>query len=108
MKVNEHILESLLSLVLHTTNRSPFGFPTKELWLDYAPKANSLQDVQLPMQNCINLQYFIVHYAHGVKAYQVTFPMQLTACHLDFPIRSNGQNMEDCSEAKQISGIHLL
>ena len=34
MKVNEHIIESLLSLVSHPTNRSSFEFPTKELWPD--------------------------------------------------------------------------
>jgi hypothetical protein len=41
-----------------------------------AQKVNSLSDIQLPMQNCTTVQYFVVHAAHGVKAYQVSFPTQ--------------------------------
>ena len=61
-------------------------------------KVNSLPDVQLPMQNCTNVQCFVVDAAHGLKAYQVYFPTQPTAHLLDFPRWSYWQNTEDCTE----------
>lgn len=56
------------------------------------------------MQNCTILHYFVVHAAHGVKAYQVNFPTQLTAHLLDFPRWSYWQNTEDCAEYQQPRG----
>jgi hypothetical protein len=70
-------------------------------------KVNSLPDVQLPMQNCINVQCFVVHAAHGLKAYQVNFPMQPMTHHLDFPRWSYCQNTEDCAEDQQSRGNSL-
>jgi hypothetical protein len=32
-------------------------------------QVNSLRDVQVSMQNCTILQYFVVHAAHGVEVY---------------------------------------
>ena len=67
---------------------------------------------QLPVQNCINLQSFMVHATHGWKALRVYFHTQKTVCHLDFPIRSYGQISGDCSGGQQSReatlGIHLV
>jgi hypothetical protein len=64
------------------------------------------------MQNCTNLQSFVVHAAHGWKALQVYFHTQQTVRHLDFPIRNYGQISGDCSEGQQsheiTSRIHLV
>ena len=62
---------------------------------------NSLPDVQLPMQNCTTVQSFVLHAAHGWKAYHVIFPTQQTSYHLDFPIRSYGRFSGDCTEDQQ-------
>jgi hypothetical protein len=53
--------------------------------------------VQLPIQNCTNLEGFVVHAAHGVKAYQVNFQTQQMAHHLKFLRWSYCQNTEDCA-----------
>jgi hypothetical protein len=75
-------------------------------------KVNSLPHVQLPMQNCINVQCFVVHAAHCLKAYQVNFPTQPTTHHLDFPRWSYCQNTEDYTEDQQphgnSPGIHFV
>jgi hypothetical protein len=64
------------------------------------------------MQNCINVQCFVVHAAYGLKAYQVNFPTQPTTHHLDFPRWSYCQNTEDCAEDQQSHrnslGIHFV
>jgi hypothetical protein len=64
----------------------------------------SLHDDQIPVQNCIIVKYFVVHAAHGVKAYQVNFPTQQTTHLLEVPRRSYCQNTEDCTEVKQPRG----
>ena len=68
--------------------------------------------VQLPVQNCINLQSFVVHAAQGWKALRVYFHTQQMVHHLDFPIRSYGQITGHCSGGQQsretTSGIHLV
>ena len=68
--------------------------------------------VQLPVQNCMNLQSFVVYAAHGWKALLVYFHTQKTVRHLDFPIKSYGQISGECSGGQQscetTSGIHLV
>ena len=64
-------------------------------------KFNSLLDVQLPKQNGTTVQCFMVYAAHGVKAYQVSFPTQQTSCPLDFPIRSYDRFSGDCTKGQQ-------
>ena len=49
----------------------------------------------------------MVHAIHGVKPYQVSFPTQPTAHHLDFPRWSYCQNTEDCAEDQQPRGNYL-
>ena len=70
-------------------------------------QVNSLPDVQLPVKNCIILQYFVAHAAHGVKAYQVNFPTHPTTRHLEVPRWSYCQNTEDCAEDQQPRGNSL-
>ena len=62
---------------------------------------NNLPDVQLPIQNCTTVQYFVVHATYGAKSYQVSFPTQQTSYHLDFPRWSYCQITEDCTEDQQ-------
>ena len=102
--VNEDNLESLSSLLSkwHTC---------RVLWIIHerdlstlvktGKKINSLPDVQLPMQNCTTVQYFVLHAAHGWKAYHISFPTQQTSYHLGFPIRSYGRFSGDCTEDQQ-------
>ena len=42
--------------------------------------------VQLPVQNYTNLQCFMMHAAHGWKAYWVYFHTQQMAHHFDFSL----------------------
>jgi hypothetical protein len=44
--------------------------------------------VQLPVQNYIIIQLFMVHATHGWKAYQVHFHNQQKARHFDFSLKS--------------------
>jgi hypothetical protein len=67
-------------------------------------KINSQPNVQVPMQNCIILQYFVMHTMHCVEGYQVMFPTHLVPCHLDVPSWSYDQNIEDQSEAQKTCG----
>ena len=64
------------------------------------------------MQNCTILQYFMVHAAHGVKAYQVNFPTHRTPRQLVVPRWSYCQNTQDCAEDQQscrnFSRIHFM
>ena len=62
---------------------------------------NSLLDVQLCMQIYTTVQCFMVHAAHGAKAYQVNFSTQPTAYHLDFPIKSYDRFSGDCTKGQQ-------
>jgi hypothetical protein len=75
-------------------------------------QVNSLPDVEVPMQNYTILQYFVVHAAHGVKAYQVNFPTQEMSRQLEFPTWSYCQNTEDCTKDQQpyenSPGIHFV
>ena len=71
-----------------------------------AQKVNSLPDVQLPMQNCTTVQYFLVHTTYGSKAYHIIFPTQQTSYHLDFPIRRYDQFSGDCTEDQQPCEAH--
>ena len=54
--------------------------------------------VQLSVQNCIILQCFVTHAAHGWKSYWVYFHTQQTAPHFDFPLESYNSFSEDRSE----------
>jgi hypothetical protein len=56
------------------------------------------------MKNCTNLEGFVVHATHDVKAYQVNFQIQQTARHLNFPRWSYCQNIEECTEDQQPRG----
>jgi hypothetical protein len=67
---------------------------------------NSQPDVQVPMQNCTNIQYFMVHAARSVKVHQVNFPMHLTARHLEFPRWSYCQNTKDCQKTNNHAETH--
>jgi hypothetical protein len=67
-------------------------------------KVNSQPNVQVSMQNCTTLQDHVVHAAHAMNEHQVKFPMQLTACLLEFPRWSYCQNIEDCAEVQQPRG----
>jgi hypothetical protein len=67
-------------------------------------KINSQSNVQVPVQKYIILQYFVMHTMHGVKVYQIIFPTHLVPHHLDIPISSYDQNIEDHSEAQKTCG----
>jgi hypothetical protein len=58
---------------------------------------------QLPVQNCSNLQSFMVHATHGWKALRVYFHTQQMVRHLDLPIRSYGQISGDCLRGEATS-----
>jgi hypothetical protein len=51
-------------------------------------KINSQPNVQVPVENCIILQYFVMHTMHVVKDYQIIFPTHPVSCHLDVPSSS--------------------
>jgi hypothetical protein len=55
-------------------------------------KVNNQPNVQVSVQNCTTLHYLVVHVAHSMNGHQVNFPMQLTACILEFPRWSYCQN----------------
>jgi hypothetical protein len=65
-------------------------------------KINSQLNVQVPVQNCIIIQYFVNHTMHGVKGYQIIFPTHLVPCHLDIPSWSYDQNIDDHSEDQKM------
>jgi hypothetical protein len=67
-------------------------------------KINSQLNVQVPVQNCIILQYFMNHTMHGVKGYQIIFRTHLDPCHLDIPSWIYDQNIEDHSEDQKTRG----
>jgi hypothetical protein len=46
-------------------------------------KINIQPNVQVPVQNCIILQYFVKHTMHRVKVYQIIFPTHLVPRHLN-------------------------
>jgi hypothetical protein len=65
---------------------------------------NNQMKGQMFVQNCTNLQYFVVHDAHGVKAYQVT--TQPMAGHLKFSRWSFCQNTEDYQKTNNYAKTH--
>jgi hypothetical protein len=67
-------------------------------------KINSQPNVQVPVQYCIIIQYFVKHTMHGVKGYQIIFLTHLVSCHLDIPSWSYDQNIEDHSEDYKTCG----
>jgi hypothetical protein len=67
-------------------------------------KINSQPNVQVPVQKCIILQYFVMHTMYGVKGYQIIFPIHLVPRHLDVPRWSYDQNIKDHSEAQKTGG----
>jgi hypothetical protein len=67
-------------------------------------KINSQPNVQVPVQNCIILQYFVKHTIHSVKVYHIIFPMHLVPLHLDISSWSYDQNIEDHLEDQKTCG----
>jgi hypothetical protein len=48
-----------------------FKFSCRPVLVETGQQVIRLHEVQVPMQNCSNLHYFVVHAAYGVKVYQV-------------------------------------
>jgi hypothetical protein len=64
-------------------------------------KIDSQPNVQVPVQNCIILQYFMKHTMHDVKGYQIIFPTHMVPRHLDVPSWSYDQNLKTTQKTRR-------